>query len=68
MNHFPLFVLMLRIKDPLRLPGGIVFVPSKQPNAVEIKVRVVLASHTASLKLFGIERAYSVLGHIFPTL
>jgi hypothetical protein len=21
MNHFPLFVLMLRIKDPRRLPG-----------------------------------------------
>ncbi|PVF99115.1 Gpi1-domain-containing protein [Serendipita vermifera] len=27
MNHFPLFVLMLRIKDPHRLPGGIVFMP-----------------------------------------
>ncbi|KZO95819.1 Gpi1-domain-containing protein [Calocera viscosa TUFC12733] len=25
MNHFPLFVLMLRIKDPARLPGGIHF-------------------------------------------
>ena len=22
MNHFPLFVLMLRVKDPDRLPGG----------------------------------------------
>lgn len=21
LNHFPLFALMLRIKDPLRLPG-----------------------------------------------
>jgi hypothetical protein len=44
MNHFPLFVLMLRIKDPRRLPGewcsglqnltkkspgGIVFVPTQ---------------------------------------
>ncbi|EJU05581.1 Gpi1-domain-containing protein [Dacryopinax primogenitus] len=25
MNHFPLFVLMLRVKDPARLPGGIQF-------------------------------------------
>ncbi|KZT56985.1 Gpi1-domain-containing protein [Calocera cornea HHB12733] len=31
MNHFPLFVLMLRIKDPARLPGGIHFdiIPGK---------------------------------------
>lgn len=38
MNHFPLFVLMLRIKDPLRLPGGIVFAPSKRDNSLEVKV------------------------------
>ncbi|TFY53933.1 hypothetical protein EVJ58_g9161 [Rhodofomes roseus] len=25
LNHFPLFALMLRIKDPMRLPGHIVF-------------------------------------------
>ncbi|EPQ52601.1 Gpi1-domain-containing protein [Gloeophyllum trabeum ATCC 11539] len=25
MNHFPLFALMLRVKDPWRLPGGIYF-------------------------------------------
>jgi hypothetical protein len=68
MNHFPLFVLMLRVKDPLRLPGGIVFVPSKQSNAAEIKVRVVLASHTVLLMRFGIERTHSFLWHIFSTL
>ncbi|OCH93777.1 Gpi1-domain-containing protein [Obba rivulosa] len=28
LNHFPLFALMLRIKDPLRLPGGIMFLRS----------------------------------------
>ncbi|KAG5651481.1 hypothetical protein H0H81_008512 [Sphagnurus paluster] len=26
MNHFPLFALMLRVKDPWRLPGGIYFI------------------------------------------
>ncbi|KAK7460630.1 pig-Q, variant 2 [Stygiomarasmius scandens] len=26
MNHFPLFAIMLRVKDPWRLPGGIYFV------------------------------------------
>jgi hypothetical protein len=26
-NHFPLFSIMLRIKDPKRLPDGIYFVP-----------------------------------------
>ncbi|AGO13476.1 AaceriACL142Wp [[Ashbya] aceris (nom. inval.)] len=25
LNHFPLFALLLRIKDPMRLPGGIYF-------------------------------------------
>jgi phosphatidylinositol glycan class Q protein len=29
MNHFPLFVLMLRVKDPARLPGGVGFVPTR---------------------------------------
>lgn len=28
-NHFPLFVLMLRVKDPCRLPGGIYFFRTK---------------------------------------
>ncbi|KAK4053782.1 pig-Q [Microbotryomycetes sp. JL201] len=27
MNHFPLFAVMLRFKDPARLPGGVQFVP-----------------------------------------
>lgn len=29
LNHFPLFALLLRIKDPQRIPGGIVIKPSK---------------------------------------
>lgn len=32
MNHFPLFVLMLRIKDSRRLPGGIHFRPTKRAD------------------------------------
>jgi hypothetical protein len=32
MNHFPLFVLMLRIKDPLRLPGSYSITPSVVPD------------------------------------
>ncbi|KAG6872222.1 hypothetical protein C0995_011938 [Termitomyces sp. Mi166 len=32
MNHFPLFVLMLRVKDPWRLPGGIYFVVEESPS------------------------------------
>ncbi|KZV88868.1 Gpi1-domain-containing protein [Exidia glandulosa HHB12029] len=31
-NYFPLFALMLRIKDPARLPGGICFVPASVPE------------------------------------
>lgn len=25
LNHFPLFAMMLRVKDPQRLPGGLAF-------------------------------------------
>ncbi|TFK35817.1 N-acetylglucosaminyl transferase component-domain-containing protein [Crucibulum laeve] len=32
MNHFPLFALMLRVKDPWRLPGGIYFLPTKSKH------------------------------------
>jgi len=31
MNHFPLFAVVLRIKDPWRLPGGIYFLESSMP-------------------------------------
>ncbi|KAJ6589201.1 N-acetylglucosaminyl transferase component-domain-containing protein [Mycena capillaripes] len=36
MNHFPLFALMLRAKDPWRLPGGICFVVEYRPDPVLI--------------------------------
>lgn len=31
LNHLPLFALMLRIKDPLRLPGGVLLVLQDEP-------------------------------------
>ncbi|KAL0068313.1 pig-Q [Marasmius tenuissimus] len=33
MNHFPLFALMLRVKDPSRLPGGLYFSHNTSPTA-----------------------------------
>ncbi|KAK1230583.1 pig-Q [Marasmius sp. AFHP31] len=33
MNHFPLFALMLRVKDPSRLPGGLYFSHNASPTA-----------------------------------
>ncbi|PLW17734.1 hypothetical protein PCANC_09073 [Puccinia coronata f. sp. avenae] len=33
LNHFPLFVVMLRFKDPARLPSGVCFVPVAQGPA-----------------------------------
>lgn len=32
-NHFPLFALMLRVKDPWRLPGGIFFLRIEVPES-----------------------------------
>ena len=29
LNHFPLFALMLRVKDPMRLPGAFFDRPSR---------------------------------------
>jgi len=33
LNHFPLFVVMLRLKDPARLPSGVCFIPLTQGPA-----------------------------------
>ncbi|KAG6811582.1 hypothetical protein H0H92_006746 [Tricholoma furcatifolium] len=40
MNHFPLFAVMLRVKDPWRLPGGIYFLSKRlsQDHLLIIKV------------------------------
>ncbi|KAG9043766.1 phosphatidylinositol N-acetylglucosaminyltransferase subunit gpi1 [Tulasnella sp. UAMH 9824] len=38
LNHFPLFAMMLRLKDPARLPGGIYFDCSNYPSGyIELK-------------------------------
>lgn len=34
MNHFPLFAVMLRLKDPARLPGGVQFELLKPESGV----------------------------------
>ena len=39
LNHFPLFALMLRLKDPKRLPGGIRFTVTTQPQRSENAIR-----------------------------
>lgn len=48
MNHFPLFALMLRMKDPWRLPGGVyfLFVPSTQRGSPS---RLILKNQPARL-------------------
>ncbi|KAG8998693.1 phosphatidylinositol N-acetylglucosaminyltransferase subunit gpi1 [Tulasnella sp. JGI-2019a] len=38
LNHFPLFAMMLRMKDPSRLPGGVYFNMSKRSKGfIELK-------------------------------
>lgn len=41
MNHFPLFALMLRVKDPWRLPGGIYFILERNEHGLVIKSQPV---------------------------
>jgi len=45
MNHFPLFAVMLRLKDPARLPGGIYFIMEGMPPKLLIKNSPVPLSH-----------------------
>ncbi|KTW29199.1 hypothetical protein T552_01155 [Pneumocystis carinii B80] len=46
-NHFPLFAIMLRIKDPFRLPGGIHFelVNFKPSNKSKISLKPIQTSY-----------------------
>ncbi|KAH4087889.1 hypothetical protein HBI81_227610 [Parastagonospora nodorum] len=43
LNHFPLFAVMLRLKDPARLPGGISFqlLDSTHPQAAYVRLKSV---------------------------
>jgi len=60
LNHFPLFALMLKVKDPSRLPGGICFElhsepPSQyhnlEPNDVPATSYITLKSVSLPLRL-----------------
>ncbi|RYP43615.1 hypothetical protein DL770_011557 [Monosporascus sp. CRB-9-2] len=46
LNHFPLFALMLRVKDPRRLPGGIRF--ELRDTQDRLSVNTVPSSNSAS--------------------
>jgi hypothetical protein len=41
LNHFPLFSLMLRLKDPDRLPGGLAFSVMATAHLPILQLRVV---------------------------
>ncbi|QVM06589.1 phosphatidylinositol N-acetylglucosaminyltransferase subunit gpi1 [Coccidioides posadasii str. Silveira] len=68
LNHFPLFALMLRLKDPRRLPGGIKFELRKQstPNSDDI-FRCAPTSYinlqSVPLSLRSMFEQYFQLGH-----
>lgn len=36
-NHFPLFALLLRLKEPGRLPGGLCFAVDERDGALELR-------------------------------
>ncbi|KTW27938.1 phosphatidylinositol N-acetylglucosaminyltransferase [Pneumocystis jirovecii RU7] len=46
-NHFPLFAIMLRIKDPFRLPGGIRFelMDFKPSNQLQFSLKPIQTSY-----------------------
>ncbi|KAL5495298.1 GPI1 [Sanghuangporus weigelae] len=54
LNHFPLFALTLRIKDPWRLPGGIVFRPYRPIRLNEQEPSFISQNSPITLsKIFG---------------
>ncbi|KAJ7902572.1 hypothetical protein B0H14DRAFT_2555112 [Mycena olivaceomarginata] len=58
MNHFPLFPLMLRAKDPWCLPGGIYFGIEYAPDPV-LAVKVVFIPE-------NVESIHAALDHLHP--
>lgn len=74
LNHFPLFALMLRVKDSKRLPGGIHFellpptplpdlptdIPGSNPEAGGNTSHIILSSYPLSVR--QIFEQYSLLG------
>ncbi|KAG0655746.1 phosphatidylinositol N-acetylglucosaminyltransferase subunit gpi1 [Maudiozyma exigua] len=53
-NHFPLFAFLLRIKDPKRLPGGIILSPKHHKNG-----RIILSLENSPLKVNNMFKPFS---------
>ncbi|KAH8120284.1 Gpi1-domain-containing protein [Phellopilus nigrolimitatus] len=58
LNHFPLFALTLRVKDPWRLPGGITFFSFRDP----VSNRTYFTMQNSSVPFSRIFSQYTVLG------
>ncbi|CCD24554.1 phosphatidylinositol N-acetylglucosaminyltransferase NDAI_0D02400 [Naumovozyma dairenensis CBS 421] len=58
-NHFPLFVLMLRLKDPKRIPGGISIV--KKVTDIHTNEAYVLQLQNSPIKIGTMFKPYSAL-------
>ncbi|PAV22351.1 n-acetylglucosaminyl transferase component gpi1 [Pyrrhoderma noxium] len=58
LNHFPLFALMLRVKDPWRLPGGIILRPYRRNRDSPSTFLV----QSVPIKISKILNQYAVLG------
>ncbi|PNS21248.1 hypothetical protein CAC42_1027 [Sphaceloma murrayae] len=54
LNHFPLFAIMLRVKDSRRLPGGIRFELQDIPTASQQGAEHTKSAHTAVIRLKSI--------------
>ncbi|ORY41449.1 N-acetylglucosaminyl transferase component-domain-containing protein [Leucosporidium creatinivorum] len=59
MNHFPLFAVMLRFKDPARLPGGLQFELDTSPEE-EPLLRMTVRPRSLALALLSLSRFSSL--------
>ncbi|KAI5983831.1 N-acetylglucosaminyl transferase component-domain-containing protein [Pisolithus albus] len=58
MDHFPLFALMLRIKDPQRLPGDIYLLAQPTSNRCPVTLMVPSASRSPDAMLLTITQSH----------
>ncbi|POS87706.1 hypothetical protein EPUL_000651 [Erysiphe pulchra] len=66
LNHFPLFALMLRVKDSKRLPGGICFELQDTESMfhnISKEIKLTDSSPSVPLKFRGMFQQYFQLGH-----
>ncbi|KAI9731442.1 MAG: phosphatidylinositol N-acetylglucosaminyltransferase subunit gpi1 [Claussenomyces sp. TS43310] len=64
LNHFPLFALMLRIKDSKRLPGGIRFeLRDTQPTAASPSAGSALSPPTSHIYLKSVPLTFRAMFH-----